>query len=649
MWISYAGNRTDSADAEVPRFPDEHVEGMRRRVRRLLRELRLDGVAGSAAAGSDLLILSEALAAGIPSHVILPAPVEQFRAASVADRGDTWTAMYDRIISELPPDHLHVPSAESVLDEAAFREANGAILSLAETLASGSLVLALAIRPRQEPGRASVTDDFVDRADGRGYHTIDLDPSLDPARLRRAFVAMPYGTKDDFAKRRKIDCESVFSRLLVPALEDADLEWERADRQVDSGIIHVGMIEALANADVVVVDTATLNPNVFYELGLRHAFADKTTVIIGPSDQPPPFDIAPVRHVQYDLDGPRIDELPAFRAMQQLAEHLDRPKLERAGPDSPVHSLFETDRVRLPLKDALSDEQEHAITLHRRLSGGRALSREELLDIARDTESVGLDATEHRGLLLKVGMALLAQLEVEDAVRVLAGLEFDLDDAGYPLWVQQTSLAISWLGNREQRRGGDPEPHWKRAEDMVVAALANLPDDPETCGIAGGRAKRRFRLLLERGDRERSRVPLERSIGLYERGFQADPTNFYVGFNLVALLRIRGQHFPSDSESLQQVRDLAPLVRFFAQRALSHDSSDFWAAVTIADLAAVESLMTDEVISAEVLEAYARALAIPHDPRDEESIDDQLRLYEVVGDSVEELSRVSQLLERPAV
>jgi hypothetical protein len=622
---------------------------MRRRIRRLLRELRPEGVAGSAAAGSDLLFLSEALAAGIPSHVVLPCPVEQFREVSVADRGDDWTAQYDRIISELPPSHLHVSSSARELDEEVFREANGVILDAAESLASGSSILALVVRPPQDASQESVTDDFVARAGGRGYHTVDLDPSLAPDRLRRAFIAMPYGTKDDFAKRRKVDCESVFSRLLVPALEDADFDWERADRQLDSGIIHVGMIEALANADVVVVDTATLNPNVFYELGMRHAFADKTTIIIGPADQLPPFDIAPIRHVQYHLDSPSLAEAAAFRAMQQLAEHLDRSHSDQAGPDSPVHSLFETSRVRLPLKDAAASEQEHAIALHRRLSAGRALASEELLDIARDVESVGLDAAEQRGLLLKVGMALLAQVEVEDAVRVLTGLEFAPEDAGYPLWLQQTSLAVSWLGNREERQGGDPEPHWKRAEDMVVDGLANLPDDdPETCGIAAGRAKRRFRLLLERDERERARVPLERSIALYSRGFQADPTNFYVGFNLVALLRIREQLFPSDGASLQRVVDLMPLVKFFAERGVSMDPSHFWAAVTVADLVAIESLMRDGSLSPAVLEAYARALAIPHDPRDEESIEDQLRLYEVVGDPVEELNRVRGLLEQAA-
>lgn len=644
MWLTYAGNRTDSSDQDEARFPEQHVEGVRKRIRRLLRELKPEGVVGSAAAGSDLLVLSEAMAAGIRTHVILPAPVERFRDISVADRGEPWMSLYDRVMDELPKSQLRVSAPAGDLDEHAFREANSGILDEAERVAPGSVKLALAVRPPEAPSQPSVTDDFVSRALGRGYHTIDLDPSIDPGRRRRAFVAMPYGTKDDFAKRRKIDCESVFRRLLVPALEDADLDWERADRQVDSGIIHVGMIEALANADVVIVDTATLNPNVFYELGLRHAFADKTTILIGPSDQKPPFDVAPVRHVQYDLDGATLGEAAALEAMETLAPHLDPNRTERADPDSPVHSLFEAQRVRLPVRDAVDAEDERAIALHRRLGSGYGLSQEELLDIESDVEDAQLDATEQRGLLLKVGMALLGQVEVEDAVRILDGLEFDPRDPGYPLWLQQASLAVSWLGNLEESRGGDPEPHWQRAEDMLIAGLEHLPDDPETCGIAGGRAKRRFRLLLERGERERATIPLERAIGLYRRGFNADPANFYTGFNVVALQRIRGQYLPGDADSLQEAKTLMAIVEFFARRARRLDETDFWAAVTVADLAAVESLIRDQTISQEALDAYTRALAIPHHPRDEESIKDQLRLYEAAGDTAEELSRIGRLL-----
>ena len=109
--------------------------------------------------------------------------------------------------------------------------------------------------------------------------------------MRKAFVALPFGEKT--YKRRKVDCDATFAKVIVPVLEDADLAWERKDRRQDAGIIHVGMIERLGNADIVVVDTITENANVFYELGLRHAFADKTAILLGPPRPSPPTSMPP--------------------------------------------------------------------------------------------------------------------------------------------------------------------------------------------------------------------------------------------------------------------------------------------------------------------------------------------------------------------
>lgn len=87
MWVVFAGNRPDDDAATVQRFPAAHEDSVIERLRRLLDELRPDGVIGAAAAGTDLLLLEAALGLGIAAYVVLPAPPHQFREASVADRG----------------------------------------------------------------------------------------------------------------------------------------------------------------------------------------------------------------------------------------------------------------------------------------------------------------------------------------------------------------------------------------------------------------------------------------------------------------------------------------------------------------------------------------------------------------------------------
>ncbi|GAA3134103.1 hypothetical protein GCM10020255_008660 [Rhodococcus baikonurensis] len=60
------------------------------------------------------------------------------------------------------------------------------------------------------------------------------------------------------------------------------MSWTRADLETDSGIIHSSMLASLANSDIALVDLATTNFNVAYELGVRHVFAAHSTILVNP-------------------------------------------------------------------------------------------------------------------------------------------------------------------------------------------------------------------------------------------------------------------------------------------------------------------------------------------------------------------------------
>src|SRR5256885_220880 len=53
-------------------------------------------------------------------------------------------------------------------------------------------------------------------------------------------------------------------------------------------------------ADVVVADISILNPNVFYELGVRHGVAERGVFMIHAGWSRRPFDVAPDRTFGYD-------------------------------------------------------------------------------------------------------------------------------------------------------------------------------------------------------------------------------------------------------------------------------------------------------------------------------------------------------------
>src|SRR4051794_3855341 len=93
------------------------------------------------------------------------------------------------------------------------------------------------------------------------------------------FVVMPFNKKKD-SDGNEIDFDIVYKTLILPAIEQADLDPVRADEETVNGIIHKPMYERLILCDYCVADLTTANANVFYELGIRHAVKPFSTVTI---------------------------------------------------------------------------------------------------------------------------------------------------------------------------------------------------------------------------------------------------------------------------------------------------------------------------------------------------------------------------------
>ena len=105
------------------------------------------------------------------------------------------------------------------------------------------------------------------------------------------FVLMPFGTKTD-AAGRVTNFDKVYQNIIVPAVMQAGLEPVRADEEKIGGTIHKPMFERLMLCHYAVADITGANPNVFYELGIRHALRPRSTAIIFVEGTVIPFDIA---------------------------------------------------------------------------------------------------------------------------------------------------------------------------------------------------------------------------------------------------------------------------------------------------------------------------------------------------------------------
>jgi hypothetical protein len=80
---------------------------------------------------------------------------------------------------------------------------------------------------------------------------------------RRAFVIMPFGEKKA--------PDAVYRDLFAPAIAVAGFMPQRADADRRGGSIHLDMFQDLLLAEFFVADLTLDNPNVWYEIGVRHA------------------------------------------------------------------------------------------------------------------------------------------------------------------------------------------------------------------------------------------------------------------------------------------------------------------------------------------------------------------------------------------
>lgn len=89
---------------------------------------------------------------------------------------------------------------------------------------------------------------------------------------------MPFGEKQ--VGELAIDFDLIWSDLISSAAIEAGFHPERADSGAQHGVITPKMLDLLFTADVAVVDVTYFNPNVFYELGVRHALCRHGTILI---------------------------------------------------------------------------------------------------------------------------------------------------------------------------------------------------------------------------------------------------------------------------------------------------------------------------------------------------------------------------------
>lgn len=388
------------------------------------------------------------------------------------------------------------------------------------------------------------------------------------------FVDMPFGRKADLASGTEIDFDQIYQAGIKPAVEDAGLEVLRGDEERTGGIIHSAMFARLLLAEFVVADLTLANPNVFYELGIRHAAKPFTTVPIFANVRALPFDVSLVRAIPYQIEDGRLSDEAAGRLRAELTRRLN-DAAKAATADSPLFQLLPRfPGIDLPhdVTDAFQERVRHEERFREILDRARSRPtnedrREALVQIQTGLKDL---ASVQRGILVDLLLSYRGVEAWREMVALCEAMPHHLKDV--IVVRQQWALALN-----RRNEVGDRDKAVRLLEDLVK----ERGPDPETLGILGRVHKDRYK-EAKKAKSIIAEAALDDAIGAYTRGFEADPRDYYPGINALTLLIEKGSE-----DAMKEVDRLVPLVAFAVARRGGASSSDYWDLATVLELACI--------------------------------------------------------------
>lgn len=147
------------------------------------------------------------------------------------------------------------------------------------------------------------------------------------SKEKRCFVITPIGPANSPIRRAT---DGLIDSVILPILADLQYKTEVAHRMSSSGSITTAILERILNDELAIANLTDLNPNVMYELAVRHAVR-KPVVILAEAETNLPFDITDQRTFFYQNDMLGVEELK-----KQLREACVSA-VKESDPDNPIY------------------------------------------------------------------------------------------------------------------------------------------------------------------------------------------------------------------------------------------------------------------------------------------------------------------------
>ena len=399
-----------------------------------------------------------------------------------------------------------------------------------------------------------------------------------------AFVAMPFGVKKD-SQGTEIDFNRVYTELIKPALETAGLDVFRADQEERAGDIRTDMFQELLIADLVVADLTLDNPNVWYELGVRHALRARGVVLICGGRVSTAFDLYTDRKLRYSIKNGGPDHSTIEQDKKNLADMVKATMESWHGRKvSPVYHLMpnlqEPDWKSLRIGDVQEFWQQHDVWEGRIALARKAGHIGDVLVLADEAPISAFRAE--------------AWIKAGEALRKAEHFNFALEELEHGLAIEPQNLR----GLREQgiclqrlALAGRPGHSLDRARAHYRNVLDQYPQDPETWALLGRVDKDAWVAAWRqpgkpaeqwRDEAAEEGALLRSAIDSYAKGYRRNPSHYYSGINALTLMHLH-RHLTNDARYDRGMVTMAGAVRFAAECELDEQQL-FWSNATLGDL-----------------------------------------------------------------
>ncbi|HKJ39111.1 MAG TPA: TRAFs-binding domain-containing protein [Anaerolineales bacterium] len=462
-------------------------------------------------------------------------------------------------------------------------------------------------KPAEEPKKMTAEVKTLDVvAESANARSGSLHPEMRP----HAFVIMPFGKKKG-GDGSLFDFNAIYTQLIKPTLEMAGFEPFRADEETTSGDILTDMFQELLLADLCIVDMSIDNANVFYELGIRHAFRKRGIVHIQAGRAYMPFDVFNVRTIPYHVTPEGVPDLEFLEKDKAAISRVTRDTW--ASDVDAIHSpvfniltgLVEPERtsLRTPLATGFWREYNEwnervTVAQRQRRIGDILLLTEEIKNPLIKEEAIG-----------QAGRALKNMNRYELALnQYRKGLEVNSRNVNFR---REEALLLNRLG---------------RVDEAIVKVenlLTATPNDSEAISILGRIYKEMWveSWMWVKQKEKRLKTAFDsyhwllKAVDTYMQGFRVDLNQIYPGVNALTLstilveLAAKYDDPESPDPEILWVRDnlgeLQGSLSFALETIIENNRTrvDYWTLVSMAEMKALTATSVQEVVR-----AYRKAL-----------------------------------------